>query len=266
MSNKWEHLVASAPTPENAHERPGTADAVEAIVAKVAPILSARKITRADAHRLVDALYDLAPHAGHVGAIAEGAARAAGQALAAGTFGWTELPFPECAPDWDSLTEVPELWRLEFVYRLGRTPHVLPEGLTALLIAALSDLNRGDGHIPQVISPSIEQGYGRNPREARNLEEWLWCWIACKHVEGEKVWDLIAKVAGAVGRTSKAVEAWRTAWIKRDGAEAVDAALDYYKCSGHRQSFFRDVQPMEELAASWVESRRPAKTVQHSST
>ncbi|MBL6081490.1 hypothetical protein JMJ56_26210 [Belnapia sp. T18] len=260
MSEDWQRRVASTTTSGTPHQRPDTVQAVNAILDRVMSISSIGKITRAEAHNLVDACYDLAAHAGHPDDVAEDAARAVGQVLAVGAFGWTESQLCLLDRDWDSLEEVPALWRVEFLLRLCRSPHILPRQMIDQVVNAFAALNLGDGHIPRIFRPSTEPGRGRNPKAARGTEELLWCWITWQHAEGEKVDLLVVRVAAAVGETTDAVKGWRTAWIKRDGLDKVRAELNLFKSQSYGREFFEQGPSLDEMVASWRDSRMPKKS------
>lgn len=233
--------------------------AVAAIRADIADAQSVDPPSRADLHRLLDACLDLAPLAQTMHGEAQIAAREIGQVLVAAALGWTEKQQPNLAVDWPSLEADPELWRLEVVSRLHAAPTLLPERLRVQLVLAIAGLNTGDGIPPPFLAPSARDGRGKNPKSAREAEQTLCCWIAAQQGLGRKAGELTAEVAAAVGRSIKAVEAWKTEWISREGEAAVREELARYRDDHRFRAHMTAPSMLNALARVWLADRAPEK-------
>ena len=265
MSKRWKQRVSSATPNGQGPRRTGVDHAVQAILEPVQAFLISGAITREGGHALLNACFDLKALAG-ADEIAEDAARKVGAALLCGALGWTEPLSSEFDTDWETLADDAALWRLEFLYRLHRTPNLIPAPLRDQFTATFIALNEGDGSIPKLLQPVRPSGRGQNPTAARGLEELLWCWIHWQHAEGKKISDLVAEVAAAACVTTKAVERWRSSWIERDGAAEVNEAFVSFTDASYGRDFFRDYPGMRELVRQWRVARTPQKAATRKST
>lgn len=228
--------------------------------------------SRADLHALLDACLDLAevyrnaapdPQPGHQRRTLS-VGRRYGKKLVECALSWTEEDRPAGASSrcWQgelSEAEATE-WRREVGLRLRRSPHVLPAEFLRPLLKALQHLDDGSGHVPSHLAAVRAPGQGLNPRLARRYEEVLCGWIAYQTGAGRTADAAKADVAAAAGVTQKAVEAWRAAWIKRDGKASVEAALAEARDNGRdqagRPAFWSRI---DAYAFAWRFNKTPTK-------
>lgn len=233
------------------------------IIERHKDLLAKRELSRADLHNLLDAALD-------VGALDRAlpgtepppfAVDAAERLLEAISSRPGYRPSGAWfAPTPEALRADPELWRAEVYSRLRHSPTLLPPWLKEELLAALSELDRGDGLPPRLLTPLVAPGRGRNPKERAAIEERLCGWIYHKHGDGMRVSDAVAAVAAATGTSAKNVEAWRAAWRRRAGADEVAREL----ASARDDPAFRAIwtqSNLEGLALLWNEARRRQKAI-----
>ncbi len=230
------------------------------IVNRVLPILNSERKSRADLYALLDACLDLAPYAGVPRGEAQIAACEIGTALAAAAFSWTEPGRPMLAHDWGALRKDPATWRQEIILRLVQAPTVLPWELVKDLLTAIAELDKGDGAAPALLrpTPKADRGRGRNPKDARECEEMLLCWIAWQRGKGRKAGELANEVAEAVHKTPKTVEAWRKDWKSRAGEQEVERELEDWSRRGEQGEDFSLLPiSLADMAGLWLKARDP---------
>ncbi|MFZ4411369.1 MAG: hypothetical protein ACOYOH_28780, partial [Paracraurococcus sp.] len=81
-------------------------------------------------------------------------------------------------------------------------------------------------------------------------EEWMWRWIARENAKGGRIGDAVVAVAQAVGRSTKAVEKWREAWIERKGEDWVKGELEAEGSGKADLRWRRHALTLEDLAKS----------------
>jgi hypothetical protein len=128
------------------------------------------------------------------------------------------------------------------------------------LAGALLGLNDGSGEVPRLLSPHREPGRGRNPGEARWMEEVAWCWIHRQKGAGRRIADGVADVARAVHRGAEAVKKCREAWEGRDGKEEVKGELARHREIGAgREPPPYALPDLPEIAERWLAAVEPPR-------
>jgi hypothetical protein len=122
------------------------------------------------------------------------------------------------------------------------------------------------GKVPPIFQSAARRGRGSDPILAEYAEVAAWIWIWLEHARTrERIEDLKARVANAVGVTPAAVEKWREAWTRRDGADAVKnrrKGIEKAVTRWHEIRVGPPHDPEAELArivAQWKAGRRPVK-------
>jgi len=260
LDDEWAKRFADSIVVKLLQQRDKAIEDVRRIESDVASILASDSPSRADLHALLDACLDLQPLSQRTVFTAEEAARRIGQSLLEGALRWTErLDRPNLALNWAALESDLPARRQELWYRLSRAPHLLPPALMQELLTALLHLNDGTETIPPFFTPEPKVGRGRSPKEARECEEFLWEWISWRAGCGQRISDAVSDVSAAVGRSAKAVEAWRSEWIARAGQEEVSRRLEAAKERGISGQNFLGNLPMESIAMIWKWAREPDK-------
>jgi hypothetical protein len=187
-------------------------------------------------------------------------ARPIAAVLAKAAYGWTEPPEPVTLPSrtpsaWIIIESHPTLWRQELAARLSRAPHILPKRLLLQLLHELEQLEQGSAKATFLLMPAKKAGRGQEPELARKCEEILWCWIFHQHGTGRLIGEVEADVARMVGRTPKAVAAWRSSWIERDGAAGVNKTLAEHRVRGEAGQEFMPGFDLGKTAGIWKRAR-----------
>jgi hypothetical protein len=152
-----------------------------------------------------------------------------------------------------------ENWdRDELIWTLEHLPSAAPNVMNGV-IGALSSLNGLSGQAPPVLKPLPRKGHGPMPLLAQSQEETILFWIEYNHAVGEKKHVLETEAAQAVGLSVDAIRKWKSAWVKRDGKDKVEASLAYARqmaretSPGRRPVYQRNA--IVDLAKDWREFR-----------
>ncbi|MBE9604731.1 hypothetical protein IAI18_07625 [Acetobacteraceae bacterium H6797] len=211
-----------------------------ALNAAVKPLLEkpSEALTREEAHRLLDACFDLERHKGTVHKVAENAGNRIGRRVLERSLGWM---WPASEPSagamqWPQVYSDPKAFRIELVHRFSTTPSLLPAPLLSRLIGCLDALDDGSGKVPDLLMPEPrrEKEKGLNPKEAREIEDFLLGFISWRESKGVLTKVARGEVADGVGLGSDSIRGWVSDQKKRLSAEEIRELNDWCIRNGDR--------------------------------
>ena len=187
------------------------------------------------------------------------------QTLLEGILSWAyDIVYPSgpIDNDFEELRkESPDAQRARFIMASQWPPSLVPPVLHENLIEALFCLDLG--LIQDIVKPLPKSGRGANPQVAREAEQAMLLWIEFQAGLGMSKDEARRQVADAVGRSSKAVEAWVKGYRKRVGETHAKRTLQLYFRAGQTRAAglpdsprWINCSPLEQLAQKWKQAKR----------